>query len=139
MATNIFDRYLETEILSADPIKLVSLLYRGAIESVSAARRHLASGAILERSQQINRAWEILQELAGSLDHAHGGELSRNLGELYGYVQQRLLEANAQQSDAPLAEAEALLTTLAEAWRGIQAPAMPVPLRAGYVPVECNA
>src|SRR5947199_4100489 len=121
MTNNLFERYLETEILSADPVKLVNLLYRGALESVGLARRHLEAGEIRERSQQITRAWEILHELSGTLDHAQGGELSRSLAELYLYMQTRLLEANAQQADAPLAEVESLLNILAEAWREIQA------------------
>ena len=135
MSTNIFERYLETEVLSADPVKLVSLLYRGAIEATGAARRHLASGSIADRSKQITRAWEIVQELAHSLDHKQGGELSQNLAELYGYIQTRLLDANALQTDAPLAEVESLLVVLSEAWRGIEHRTV----IADYVPVACNA
>ena len=120
MAHNVFERYQEQEILMADPVKLVALLYRGAIEAVGSARRHLASGAIMDRSRQINRAWDIVDELSRSLNREQGGELGRNLAELYGYIQLRLLEANSRQADAPLAEVEALLTTLAEAWREIQ-------------------
>lgn len=126
-----FARYREAEVLGASPVELVHLLYRGAIESVSMARRHLADGsapgAIAGRSHQITRAWEILQELSGTLDHEKGGELSRNLAELYVYIQQRLIEANAEQADAPLAEAEALLTTLADAWKAITPASAPPP------------
>jgi hypothetical protein len=39
---------------------------------------------------------------------------------LYDYIQRRLLEANIQQSDAPLAEGLGLLSTLSEAWAGIR-------------------
>ena len=139
MSNNAFEHYLEAEVLSADPVKLVSLLYRGALEATGAARRHLAKGAIVDRSRQINRAWEIVQELSTSLDHANGGKLSSGLADLYHYIQVRLLEANAQQVDGPLAEVEALLTTLAGAWREIQPKAAAVPPPADYVPVACNA
>ena len=94
MSNNAFEHYLEAEVLSADPVKLVSLLHRGALEAIGAARRHLAKGAILDRSRQINRAWEMVQELSASLDHAQGGKLSADLAELYHYAQVRLLEAN---------------------------------------------
>src|SRR5712692_2636724 len=129
MSTKRFQQYLEAEVLGADPVTLINLLYRGALEAVGAARRHLAAGKIPERSRQITKAWEIVQELARSLDHVHGGEVSRSLAELYAYVQQRLLEANARQADEPLAEAEQLLTTLSEAWKGVrgQAPAASTP------------
>ncbi len=116
MAYTNHDRYLETEVLNADPVKLVGMLYRGAIEAIGAARRHLAGGEIRERSRQIMKAWEIVGELARSLDHARGGEISRSLHGLYTYLQRQLLDANRDQMDAPLAEVEQLLNTLHEAW-----------------------
>jgi flagellar protein FliS len=139
-AQNTHARYLEAEVLSADPLKLVSMLYRGALEAVGAARKHLAAGAIQERSRQITKAWEIVQELARSLDHSQGGDLSQHLAELYAYIQQRLLDANTQQADAPLAEAHALLATLAEAWQGIRAaqPAATQAPSSAYEPVSCS-
>src|SRR6267154_1540222 len=109
MAKTALNKYLEAEILDADPIKLVNMLYRGALEAVSSARKHLAAGAIRARSKDITKAWEIIHELSRSLDHSQGGELSRNLAGLYVYMQTRLMEANSLQSDLPLKEVEQLL------------------------------
>jgi flagellar protein FliS len=117
MASTVPDRYLEAEVMSADPLKLVWLLYRGAIEAVRSARRHLAHGAIRERSRQIAKAWEILLELAVSLNREQGGEISQRLAGLYSYMQGRLIEANTRQIDAPLEEVETLLVSLSEAWQ----------------------
>ena len=60
-----------------------------------------------------------------SLDHERGGELSQRLAQLYDYMQRRLLEANAKQIDEPMAEVLGLLSTLGEAWDGIQEQAKP--------------
>lgn len=117
MARTAQDQYLEAEVLGADPLKLVWLLYRGAIDAVRDARRHLAQGAIRERSKQIGKAWLILQELSASLDRDRGGELSSRLGGLYAYMQTRLMEANSRQLDGPLQEVEGLLADLSEAWQ----------------------
>ncbi|HEY4361720.1 MAG TPA: flagellar export chaperone FliS [Bryobacteraceae bacterium] len=135
--TNIYDTYLEAEVLGADPIKLVHMLYRGAGEAVAAARRHLAAGDIRQRSRQITKVWEILFELSRSLDHERGADISRRLSELYTYMQRRLLEANAQQSDAPLAEVESLLATLSEAWASANFPAPPPAEVEAYEPLSC--
>ena len=136
MGNNIYDTYLEAEVLGADPVKLVHMLYRGAIEAVSAARRQLIAGGIRERSRQIMRAWNILRELTQSLDHARGAEISRPLAGLYGYMQTRLMEANTQQSDAPLAEVESLLITLADAWQ--VSPRCASAGQTSYQPVSCT-
>jgi len=116
MGSTVQDTYLEAEILSADPVKLVIILYRAAIEAVGAARRYVAGGLIRERSQKISKASAIISELVLSLDHTRGGEISQSLARLYDYMRMRLNEANAQQIDPPLAEVEGLLTTLLEGW-----------------------
>lgn len=120
------DQYFESEVLSADPVKLVTMMYRAAHEAVGAAGVALAAGDIPTRSKQILRAWEIVHELRGSLDHTQGGEISRNLEELYNYLSQRLLDANAEQSQKALDDAGAVLAILAEAWQGVQAKATPL-------------
>lgn len=114
------DAYLESRIETANPIELVRLLYQGATSAVRDARRHLAAGEIGARCRCISRAYAILTELTVSLDRSAGGDLSLRLTCLYDYMQRRLLEANFQQADPPLVEVLGLLTTLGEAWDGIQ-------------------
>jgi flagellar protein FliS len=115
------DRYFESEVLSADPVKLVTILYRAAREAVAAASTALAAGDIPARSKHILKAWDVVQELRGALNHEVGGDISRQLEDLYNYVGQRLLDANAGQSQKALDEAAAVLAILAEAWQGVHA------------------
>ena len=116
------DAYLESRVLSASPLELICILYQCALDSVRDARRHLAAGDIVARSRAVCRAVGAISELDGSLNHADGGAISRNLGELYQYIRQRLTEANMRQMDAPLAEVESLLATLAQAWKAASVP-----------------
>ena len=109
---NTFDE----QVPEANPLKLVELLYRGALDSIGDARRNLRLGDIRARSRAISKAMAIVTELALSLNHKDGGEVSRNLAELYGYVETLLIRANVEQCDPPLAEAEGLLATLMEGW-----------------------
>jgi flagellar protein FliS len=116
MRTKHYQSYLEEEVMAANPLQLVRLLYRGALDSITTARRNLRLGEIRARSIAISKAMAIVTELARSLDFESYGELSQNLAELYGYVQNLLIDANVRQSDPPLVEAETLLSTLLEAW-----------------------
>ncbi len=125
MWNNGHDAYLESRVLSADPLDLVNLLYQASIQAVRDARHHLAKGEIGERSQAINKACEILMELNAALDRDRGGEIAQRLAQLYDYMLGRLLEANIQQCDAPLAEVLSLLATLSEAWEGVRPAAEP--------------
>jgi flagellar protein FliS len=130
MWNNGHDAYLESRVSSADPVELVNLLYQGCTVAVREARHHLAAGRIAERSREINKAFQILVELDGSLDHTLGGEISQRLARLYDYMRQRLLDANMQQSDPPLTEVLGLLATLSEAWAGVRAPEAKPPMQA---------
>lgn len=119
------EAYLETRILSADPVELVALLYEGAIGAVEQARRHLAGGDIAARSAAISKAVGILMELSQSVNPEAGGEISQRLVQLYDYLERRLLEANFQQADGPMEEVLRLLRVLAEGWAAVRAQAKP--------------
>jgi flagellar protein FliS len=151
MRTNPYEAYINDEILNADPLKLVQLMYQGTIDAVTSARASLARRDIKARSGSITKAILILTELSSSLNHEKGGELSARLAALYDYMQRRLLEANQTQVDAPLAEVAQLLQTLFEAWETIGTPgiteeavpevalpevALPEVRRRAYVEVE---
>jgi flagellar protein FliS len=142
MANDALNQYRQNEVLSATPLKLVVLLYEGAVESISQARAWLRAGQIAERTRAINRAMTLVNELALSLDRSQGGELSLRLADLYAYVQKRLLEGNFRQTEAPLEEAERLLRTLLEGWQRCaeqetSASASFEPAAAEYQPISC--
>ena len=115
------DAYVEGKVLSADPVELVAFLYQAALDSVDGAGRHLTARNIPARAEAISKALSILNLLNASLDRRAGGDISHNLGRLYSYMEGRLLDANLRQAAEPLEEVSRLLSTLAEAWRGISA------------------
>ena len=126
--------YFEQMILSASPIELVRLMYQRAVACVADAREHLRAGRIMERGQAIAKAYAIIAELMASLDREKAPDLASNLRRLYSYLQQRLIEANLCQTDAPLAEASCLLTTLADAWQAATPVASPARTIVGTAP-----
>lgn len=134
---NAHDAYLESRILTADPLELIRVLYRGAVESVEDARQALRAGDIPRRTRGINRGIEIITELTLSLERAQENGIALNLAELYDYMQRRLLEAHFQQTEPPLAEVNGLLKTLLEGWEQCRPePASAPAATAGCVPDE---
>ena len=111
--------YFEQMILSASPMELVRLMYDQAILCVRDARRYLSQKKITERSKAIMKAYGLVAELLTSLNQEQAPELSASLRNLYLYIQGLLLTANCEQTDQPLAEAQALLGTLSEAWKQV--------------------
>jgi len=110
---------LEIQVLQADPVELIQMLYRGALESIRGARESLAQGDPVSRSRHISRTSEIIAELMLSVNREQGGELAVNLIELYDYMIHLITRAHVEQKDKPLAEASQLLQTLLEGWDAI--------------------
>lgn len=111
------DAYLESKVLTAEPMELVRILYRLAMDRTREAIRHLETGDVESRTKAICAASQVLAELSRSLDFEAGGEISQRLAMLYQYMQFRLVDANFQKRAEPLNEILSLLNTLAEAWQ----------------------
>jgi flagellar protein FliS len=113
---------LETSVMSADSHQLVSLLFRGALAAIAAAKYAMEQQDIPAKGKSTSKAISIIGEgLQASLNLEVGGELAQNLFSLYGYMVKRLVEANANNDTAILDEVTKLLTELQGAWDSIRA------------------
>jgi flagellar protein FliS len=122
MPNNPYAAHLQASILTAEPVELVRILHRTALESLQDARFHLAAGDIPGRSAALSKTINIVRELSLSVNHESEPVLARTLVELYDYIQRRLLAVHLEQSEAPLLEVADLLTTLCEAWEQAEVP-----------------
>src|SRR5579864_6042255 len=92
---------LETGVTSANPHRLIVMLYDGAIEAIGDARTHLSNGAQSAKAAAISRAIGIIEQgLRSSLDIERGAAIARQLDELYDYMARRLLVASLRNDPA---------------------------------------
>ena len=68
MSQNPFDSYLESQVYSASPVRLVTILYRAALDSLETARRQLHTGDVRKRAEATARASNVVAELTQSLN-----------------------------------------------------------------------
>ncbi|MFA5610456.1 MAG: flagellar export chaperone FliS [Alcaligenes sp.] len=109
---------LETEVLSASPEHLITLLFNGARTAMLQARLHMEQGNIAGRGQSLSKAIDIVDSgLKMAVDTEKGGELARNLVVTYDLILHNLMLANLRNDAEKLALAERLLTDIADAWR----------------------
>lgn len=117
---------VETGVMSADPHRLVSMLFEGAMGAIARAQGAMQRGDIAAKGQAIGQAVSIIEEgLRGALDMDRGGEVSKALDELYACVVYRLTLANAKNDVAPLRECVELLTPVQDAWDSIRGQVVP--------------
>jgi flagellar protein FliS len=122
MVANSYARTYQTQaILTASPGQLVLMLYDGALRYLALAHAALETDEsdwrrfeIINRNLQ--RAQNIIAELRGTLNHEAGGEVARNLAQLYDYYDRRLSLANCKKDVAPVIEVEGLLRELRDGW-----------------------
>ena len=100
---------------SASPERLVQMLLDGALERVATAKGHILRKESARKGEQIGKAISIVEGLRISLDPA-AGKLSENLGDLYQYINGRLLNANLDDDASLLDEAAYLLREIKSAW-----------------------
>ncbi len=112
---------VETGIESADPHKLILMLFEGAQEALAKARIHMQHNEIAEKGQMISKAIMIIDHgLKASLDMNAGGDLAIKLQALYDYMTHRLLVANIQNNIEIVNEVNKLLSELHGAWKEIR-------------------
>lgn len=111
---------VDAAIETADPHRLVTMLFDGATAAVSLAKIHMQAGDIAEKGTSISKAISLINDgLKASLDIEAGGELAERLAALYDYLVQRLLFANMKNNVAALDEVSELLGSLRDAWSQI--------------------
>lgn len=112
---------VESGVAAADPHKLISMLYQGALLAIANAKNSILRKDIATKGISISKAITIIDEgLNASLDKSVGGELALNLSSLYEYMGVRLITANLKNDVAMLDEVARLLSDLKEAWDGIR-------------------
>ncbi len=110
------DVKVTTGVTGADNVQLIQMLFDGLIESLSTARGHIEHGMIGEKSKALARAGRIVVGLQGALDFDKGGDIARNLNDLYNYVTRRLFHVNAHNDLEALDEVHNLMSEIRGAW-----------------------
>jgi flagellar secretion chaperone FliS len=111
--------YREADITSMSEEKMVVLLYEKMIEHFHAAEEAAQAKKRPEMTRRLNLPQRIVVELRNALDHAIGGEISRNLNSLYDFVFQEILSMILDQDPRHAIDCRRVLEPLLISWRQI--------------------
>lgn len=121
---------VETGVATADPHRLIGMLYDGLLQTLAEAHDAMCAGQIGPKGERISKAIRILEEgLRASLDRSRGAQIATQLDSLYEYMITRLLGANLRNDVQALDEVAQLVGELRDAWQ-----AMPVEARTAMSP-----
>jgi flagellar protein FliS len=116
--TNPYQKYKSTQVSSASKEKLLLMMYEAAIKFTKLAIRSAEEKKVVERCENIGRAFDIVLELNNTLDHKVGGEISARLEQLYMFMTEQYTKANLTGAVEPLKSNLKMLETLYEGWVG---------------------
>ncbi len=111
--------YQETAVLTQDKGKLIVMLYEGAIKFLKLSQKDIEEGNYELKNTNINKAWDIINELNASLDMEAGGEISENLRKLYSFMLTHLSSANFKNDSQTVQEVIDMLSELKVGWETI--------------------
>jgi flagellar protein FliS len=109
-------------VAGADPHRLVLMLMDGTLERLAIARgcmERSGRGDVGRKAQLLTQCVSMIGELRGGLNLEQGGELARNLSDLYEYMTRQLLRANADNNTGYITEVQGLLGEIRSAWIAI--------------------
>jgi flagellar secretion chaperone FliS len=110
---------VDSAVQSADPHRLILLLFQGAESGVALAKESIKQGNFAAKSQAISKSIDIINNgLLASLDRSVG-DLSEKLAALYEYMSMRLMKANLKNDPEILDEVATLLADIRSAWEEI--------------------
>ena len=110
-------RYRSTQVTTCTPGQLLVLLYDGLFRFLSEAKAAMEAGDRARAGERIDRAYAILEELAGALQPSAAPTLCENLQAIYVFCMGRVVEANLKRESALVDDVLRVLTPLRDAWR----------------------
>ena len=111
---NPYARYQQNQVQTANPEKLILMLYDGAIKFLGQAKTALAEKDIEKTNHFLGRTQNIIAELMSSLDMDY--EVSKSLFSLYDFMHHSLVQANIKKDLELVEEVQLMLLDLRDTW-----------------------
>ena len=110
--------YKDARVRTAGQGQLIVMLYDEAIKQLDAATGALDAGSkkLDDIHNAITKAQNIITELTASLDFDKGGEMAKNLFNLYMYFNQQLTEGNIRKDAASLRVVRNFMAQIRDSW-----------------------
>jgi flagellar protein FliS len=111
--------HASSSLAGAQGLQLTQMLFDGLVDTLVALRGHLVHRSIAAKATQVGKAHRIVMGLQSTLDFERGGDVARNLNDLYLYVIRRLVHVHAHNDLEALEEITDMMRDIRDAWRNL--------------------
>lgn len=119
------DSYLQSKVMGADGLELITMLYDRAIVALNLAKDSILKGLddperVTKKAKELGKATDILYYLNDILDRQRGGEIAENLGLIYTTLTSELVRANLFNDVEIIEKCIEILNNLKLAWEDVK-------------------
>ncbi len=115
--------YTTTQVATTSSQKqLIVMAYDGVLRFLRQALEHMEKGEIEAKHTKLTKARAVIQELASTLNLEEGGEIARNLWNLYMFFMQKITEANFTGDPSHVEGILPAVQELRDAWAEMKVP-----------------
>jgi len=119
------DAYLQSKVMGADALELITMLYDKAIVSLSIAKDSIIKGVddpelVKKKATELSRATDIMYYLNDILDRQRGGQIAENLSIIYTTLAGELVRANLFNDVETISKCIDILNNLKSAWEDVK-------------------
>lgn len=115
---NPYEQYKQQGVMTAHPVKLIIMLYEGAIKQLRLARMAVESKDMPNANNAFQKAQQIILELTMSLDLQY--PIAKDLMNLYDFMTREIMEANINKDATKVEPLIEMLSSLKDAWVQVQ-------------------
>lgn len=119
MARLSIQKYRDMKINSAenaDPYELVQMVLKAILGKLAAAKACIEQNNVPEKGRLISECITLIGSLDESLDMEQGGDISRNLSDLYNFCSGHLIASNVENDTKKIDDVYQIIGTIKEAW-----------------------
>ncbi|SJN54857.1 flagellar export chaperone FliS [Vibrio ruber] len=107
---------VDSQLSAASPHKVVQMLMAGAIERLIQGKAAMMQGNIPVKGERLGKALDIVISLRSCLSMEDGGDIARNLDQLYEFVITQITQANHLNEPELLDDVIDIIREIKSAW-----------------------
>ena len=111
-----YKAYSKTDVNTSDQLTLIIMLYDGLLRFLKKAMVKIEENDVEAAHNYFVRSKDIVNELLSTLHAEKGGDIGKNLRELYLYMFRRIVEANLKKDIEITKDVYQVAKTLHEGW-----------------------
>lgn len=111
-----YQQYKRSAVETSTPEKLLLMLFDGAIRFINQGKVAISEKRFDDANTLLLKVQDIFSELMKTLDMEKGGDIAKNLIELYAFYQKEVIQANMKKDIARLEPVLEFFQTFRSAW-----------------------